>query len=80
MNESLRENLEKVKTQIDGAAEIWQYAFTKATYLVDENMPFKDEIDKAKIPSERRNWIESHEEAMSCVLANLLRLSESIRI
>jgi len=79
-DEILRDNLEKTFQQIDIASEIYLHALETAVKIVDEHLPFQAEIDKATLPSEMNKRILAREEAISTIVANLLLLSEGIRI
>lgn len=80
-DKDLEESLEKTRKQIDIAAEIWLYALHTAKRLVDEHLPcYREAISKAVLLNEKNTAMESHQVAISTVLANLLQLSESIRV
>ena len=79
-DKEFRENLEKTRKQIDIASEIYLYALHTAEKIVDENFPHKAQIDLATRPNDKYERIMAREEAISVVLANLLQLSELIRV
>lgn len=77
---SLEENLKKTRKQIDIAAQIYEYTLATAIRIVDEHLPYQEQIDKAKLPRDRYERILRRQEAISVIVSNLLQLGELIRV
>jgi len=66
--------------KIDISAKFYNYVYKKACEIVDRNMPYGAEIEKAVLESRRNTRIMEREEAISAVTANLFRLCEEVRL
>ncbi len=77
----LEENLKKTRKQIDVTAEIYLYTLQTAIKIVDEKLPcYKEGIKNASLPSEKYDRKMDRQNAISTIVANLLRLSEVISV
>ena len=79
-DEIMKEKLTKTRKQIDISAQIYEHALAVATRIVDEHLPYQEQIDLAKLPGEKYDRITERQEAISIIVANLLQLSECVRL
>ncbi len=79
MNDAdLEKNIEKTFKILDVSARIHEYAYNLAVDIVDRNMPYKEEIKRAPLPSQRLEIAMNREQAIGAVVANILTLADGV--
>ena len=80
MNNSLKEDLENTYKKFDVAIEIYEKVYDLAAAFTDRKTKYNEMINLTTLASNKVEALKSREEYISVCMANILQISESIRV